>query len=84
MYIFTNCAQLQSAESLFTRYVCPHTNCCVKSRWRLIRITRVNVSAQSYADCTGKYSLMMASSAVAIDADPDLHMNPLVALILSF
>lgn len=72
MCILTNCAQLQSAESLFTRYVCPHTNCCVKSRWRLIRITRVHVSALSYVDCTGKYSLMMVSSVVAIDEDPDL------------
>lgn len=46
LYAITNCAQSRSTESLSTRFaVCPHTSCCVKSRWRLIRITPVDVSA---------------------------------------
>lgn len=68
----------RSTQSLFTRSaVCPHTNCCVKSRWRLIRITPVDVSALRHTVCTGKHGPAVAL-APAVNAE--LH----VPLVLQF
>lgn len=47
-------------RSLFASFAaCPHNSCCVKPRWRLIRFTRVDVSALSHTVCTGKHSLIV-------------------------
>lgn len=62
-------APWRPAESLLTRFaVCPHTNCCVKSRWRLIRITPVGMSALRRPGCTGKHRPAVAL-ALAINAN---------------
>lgn len=74
LYAITNCAQSRSAESLLTRFAaCPHTNCCVKSRWRLIRITPVDVSALRRTVCTGKHGPAFAAAA-AIKANLNLPL----------
>lgn len=74
---------LSHAESLFTRFaVCPHTNCCVKSRWRLIRITPVVMSVLPHEVCTGKHTPVVAPAAAINARTPSLISLRVCLLVL--